>query len=98
MTIPTYTPTIQFAAGSHTMLAAQLNAAMERNWGARHLYLVTYGTPWVPLPTPGVIPSPVMTMSTPTVAGIPVVTDAEAQAAIQPAARSYSNTAVTFVR
>lgn len=47
-----YVPTVDVAAsGAYTVLAVQLNAAMAGNWGLRHRYLCTYGTPWVPLPT-----------------------------------------------
>lgn len=45
--------TMLIAQGSHTELAVELNAAMAANWGARHLYLATWGVRWEPLPTPG---------------------------------------------
>lgn len=83
-TLPAYsTPnTLDFAAGSHTRLATELNRAMASNWGARHLYLTTYGTPWVALPTPGVVPDAPLTMSAQTVA-CPVITDEEAIAGLR---------------
>lgn len=71
-----YTPTCILAQGSHSALAELLNAEMAANWGARHLYLVTYGVAWSPLPTPG-WQAAEMTRSTATVQ-CPVVSDSEA--------------------
>lgn len=77
------TPTCILAEGSHTSLAVELNAAMEANWGARHLYLCTYGVAWSPLPTPG-IDAPVMTLSVATKAGIAPVTNTECLRSLTP--------------